>query len=426
MKIVRISVFIILCGHCTINVEDLKNKSIEYQAPEYNYLLGVTSKGFYAANKDDLLTWERVGGKEIDLDYSTGETKYIENLLTSHYCNGIWVVVGQVVRVSMEYDRHESGSGARNNIVIYWTDRQSPFTEWNEYEISQEFYDIRLERLIPLDISCNKLSGKWTIAAFHFMMESYNPTNPDSWKTTHVNKIAPSGGLTIKRVEDFENFTYGVFFSWGGDEGYLGLKYDGEPWEFVHVNNDLGAEPHLWHTFLFDPTTNKVVIGTTGSYVVYCEIGTLECNTIPTEVGIDSLATDNKGNFLGVSFTSSTMAKRANVDKWAIDQGVDQIAVPRIYAIHIVNVDGKWLIAGERGGLSYNPYIAPIDPHYTIREDSEWIHIPTGTTYYYDQRPPPSYINHIDKFQNAYNYAVSAGGEHFGGRQFTSLILGGL
>ena len=411
MKNVIINILVLLCMHCTINVEDLKNGSLEYKPPPYKYLLGVTTKGFYAASKDDPETWERVGGQEIDLDYSTPDRKQIENLMTSHYCNGIWLVVGQSVRVNMTTNElGDQGSGVKNGLKIYWTDRQSPYTQWNEYEIHQSTENLYTERLIPLDITCNERSGKWTIAGFHYMLESHNPTSSEDWKITHVNKIAPSGGLVFKRVKSFENFTYGIFFDWVGDVGYLGLQVEGEPWEFVHANNDLGADPHLWHTVLFDPTQNKIVIGATGPYVVYCEVSTLECDIIPTATSVDSLATNYEGYFFGVSVTNNAIVKLPEVQEWDTkpEGGRAWRLPPRLASNNVVYLAGTWFIAGHFGQLAYHP-------NKVLPRLAGWINVHTGDPY-----------REGGGFQDQYNNLVTDGGAPFGSRQFTSLILGGL
>ena len=340
---------------CAVNVEEIPSRNVDYEPPPYEYLLAVNTKGFYAAHKDNPAKWDRVGGKVMDLDYSS--FKSIENLFAAHYCNGIWLVAGQIVGVDMEAGR-EIGSYHRNRMAVYWTDRQSPFTTWNYYEITNLSDNLRRDRMYPREITCNEYTGTWYIAGNYWLLTSNNPTAPENWTLTHTSDIVPGGLLVVKGLGSFEDFVYASFQNRTEDTGYLGLKIGDEPWEFVHLNNDLGFRPARLHSFLFDPTINRIVIGVTQKYVLYCETATLNCISLPVARGTDSMATNYEGQIFGVSITAGTTKRYPGIDEWDINERGDHsyTAAPKIHATNLVFLDGHWYIAGHFGNIGISPH----------------------------------------------------------------------
>ena len=402
---------------CAVNIEEIPTRAVEYEPPPYKYLLAVNTKGFYAADKSNPARWQRVGGKVMNLDYSSFTS--IENLYAAHYCNGIWLVAGQIVGVDMEAGK-EVGSYHRNRMAVYWTDRQSPITDWNYYEITNLSDNLRRDRMYPRGITCNEYTGTWYIAGNYWLLTSNNPTAAKNWTLTHTTDIVPSRGLlAVKGIGSFEDFVYAGFHERVKNTGYLGLKVGDEPWEFIHLNNDLGLPPSRLHSFLFDPTINKIIIGTTWPWVIYCETASLVCTLLPVRKGTDSMATNYEGQVFGTSVTVGTTIRMPGVSEWDVDeQGKNfYVLVPRIYATNLVFLDDRWYIAGHFGNMGVADYKQ-------VRR-SGWRNpqncandTPTGIGQCYNYQYSIPIVDGVEE-----GYAL---GDQFEGRHFTDLILGGL
>ena len=426
LKTTFIYLFLILMFGCAVvHVDEIDNKKVVFTPPPHKWVLGVTTKNIFATKNDEPEGWVRVAeNKDTPYVYDNLNKKEIETFYAAHYCRGGWLVAGEIIEIDLLLNSENLGSHRTNKMVIYWNDRQSPVAAWERYEIKSPGNKSD-EGLLPRGITCNETTGKWYIAASHYLMTSHNPKDPDGWTLQHTSDIATGSGLHAKSIKSFGNTTYAIFVDGLSDAGYIGIQKGDNPWELKHINSDLKLPTSFLHSYVFDPTTNKIVIGTTKGKVLYCAVGTLDCKIAEVRSGTDALATNYRGEFLGVSYATASIHRSAKSPKWDVSPtgGRHDLAIPRIYATKILFLNGYWYLGGQLGHLAY---LKTGDN--AIKRSDRWTHVNRSEPFCEDGDTMHAYCgpSSTGKWRDHYNYGVAVGGARFGGSTFTALISGGL
>ena len=352
LTVLSLVLFVLACSN--VHVNEIENKSIEYQHPDYKWVLMSTTSNIYATKKDEPESWIKVAGENSDPDRTFTDTKdKIEQIYASEYCNGIWVAVG------ITYNVDWNGTKQKANFVVYWIDRQSPVGDWTRNEIKSPSSGAIDNRMIVQSVTCDTESGTFYVAAWDYFIYANDPSDPDSWVFTRTRKLVTLYPRPMKLVYYFGGVLYGAFIHPSQGFSILGLLIPGESeWKFTDVQEDIGGNPAEIHTGLFDPIDNSVVFGTTWPYVIYCQPGTLECSKVDFESnlrshssapGVDSIGTNYKGDFFGLSVTQGQIQKRPG-KKWLRST----TSQPAGNYGKIKYLNGIWFAGGAFGQLIYN------------------------------------------------------------------------
>ena len=369
--------------NCAVTVTDNTAQSVEYKPPEHKHVLMMTRKGLYSAALKDLTTWKRIylsypSNFVNDKPFSTFGSNYnnfgsvdrIENFMDITYCRGLWVAVAKISKIT------DLGTSGVKKAAIYWSDRQDPNNaEWNRYEIS-------VGSPHPVSLSCNTLSGVFTLANWENILTSSNPKEPKAWLSERVNdKFGVPSNRVLQKAFNFLESTYLFLGDSFGNTGYLALKLPDKKWKVKNIQKEFGAkEGGLLKSMVFDPTTNKLIFATDtaeNNYILLCGVNTLDCSTVSISRGVEAMATDFKNSFFGVSFTNAWVWKTPNTGGkfvsgaksglWLFKPKNAWTLLPPSLA-SITYLKDRWFVGGFHGTLFYTEPNTEIYGDYSKRK----------------------------------------------------------
>ena len=380
MKNAVLSSFFILCISCSYEIIDVLNKALAYEPPDHKFLAAVSRRHIYAAYRETPHTWSKIStpfpleiiDKKSDSDWGLGdafnsiaEGSYVENFKDIAFCRGTWAAIAQISPITF------LGTAASNAVVVYTNDSQNPLSasEWQRYTI--EIGEGPDHDIVPNSIACNELTGEWIIAAYKYFLSSNDAADPTSWKIQATQSFVAVEGVrtyAAKKVFSFLESMYMYVAERIDDYGYLYINVGGAGWERVHLQEELKAKQGNIHSAVFDPISGNVFLGTTQPQIISCKYATLNCLVIPVSTGVDTLATNYRGEFYGSSITNSLIGKPpGHVNFSSSYEGYRAAAPKNVFVsgdpniVAVTYLDGRWYAGGYLGTLFY-----------TEKEQSPW------------------------------------------------------